>query len=85
MLFGGCPPGTTVPLDTHRLHYSELSVLGVYHHRPATFVAALELLAERALDLAPLIEAEHGLDGVEPALRAMQRREILKAAIRPAM
>ena len=21
-LFGGCPPGTNVPLDTHRLHYS---------------------------------------------------------------
>lgn len=85
MLFGGCPQGTTVPLDTHRLHYSELRVLGIYHHRPATFAEALDLLAGGDLDLAPLVEAEHGLDGVEDALRAMQRREILKAAIRPAM
>jgi L-iditol 2-dehydrogenase len=83
ILFGGCPQGTTVPLDTHRLHYSELTVLGIYHHRPATFAEALELLATGALDLSPLVEAEHGLDGVERALRAMQRREILKAAIRP--
>ena len=36
-LFGGCAPGTSVPLDTHRLHYSEITVKGVYHHRPATF------------------------------------------------
>ena len=85
MLFGGCPLGTEVPLDTHRLHYSELKVLGIYHHRPRTFAEAIERLGSGALDLSPLIEAEHGLDGVEPALRAMQRREILKAAIRPAL
>ena len=24
ILFGGCPPGTTAEMDTHRLHYSEL-------------------------------------------------------------
>lgn len=85
MLFGGCPQGTTVPLDTHRLHYSELTVVGIYHHRPTTFADAIELLSTGALDLSLLVEAEHGLDGVESALRAMQRREILKAAIRPAM
>ncbi len=85
MLFGGCPQGTTVPLDTHRLHYSELTVLGIYHHRPATFAEALDLLGTGGLDLSPLVEAQHGLEGVEAVLRAMQRREILKGAIRPAV
>src|SRR5690606_1120167 len=33
-LFGGCAPGTSIPLDTHLVHYSELTLKGVYHHRP---------------------------------------------------
>lgn len=83
VLFGGCAPGTEVALDTHRVHYSELTIKGVYHHRPATFVAALDRLATGDLDLRPLLQAEYGLDGVEQALREMQSRRVLKAVIRP--
>ncbi len=44
-LFGGCAPGSRVTLDTHRVHYSELTVKGVYHHRPENVRDALALLA----------------------------------------
>ena len=44
-LFGGCPPGTTVPLDAHRLHYSEITVEERLPPPPATFRRALDLLA----------------------------------------
>jgi L-iditol 2-dehydrogenase len=82
-LFGGCPSGTTVPLDTHRLHYSELTVKSAYHHRPATFRRALELLAGGDLQLHALLSGERPLAELEQALRSMARREALKVVIRP--
>jgi L-iditol 2-dehydrogenase len=30
-LFGGCAPGSTVALDTHLVHYSEITIKGAYH------------------------------------------------------
>ena len=82
-LFGGCPPGTTVPLDTHRLHYSEITVKSAYHHRPATFQRALDLLASGRLHPRVLLSAERPLAELEAALRSMRRREALKVVIRP--
>jgi L-iditol 2-dehydrogenase len=82
-LFGGCPPGTTVPLDTHRLHYSEITVKSAYHHRPATFQRALDLLANGRLHPRVLLSAERPLAQLEEALRSMRRREALKVVIRP--
>lgn len=82
-LFGGCPPGTTVPLDTHRLHYSEIAVQSAYHHRPATFRRALDLLARGRLHPEALLSAERPLAELEAALRSMRRREALKVVIRP--
>lgn len=83
VLFGGCAPGTVVPLDAQRLHYGELTVKGVYHHRPATVDRAVERLSASPAALASLLEEEHPLEGVETALRRMQGRQILKAAILP--
>lgn len=82
-LFGGCPPGTNVPLDTHRLHYSEITVKSAYHHRPATFQRALDLLASGSLHPRVLLSAERPLAELEEALRSMRRREALKVVIRP--
>lgn len=82
-LFGGCPPGTTVPLDTHLLHYSEIAVQSAYHHRPATFHRALDLLASGRLHPEALLSAERPLAELEAALRSMRRREALKVVIRP--
>jgi L-iditol 2-dehydrogenase len=83
LLFGGCRPGTVIPLDTHRLHYSELTVKGAYHHRPATFQRALDLLASGAVQTSELLSAERPLEELEDALRSMMRKEALKVVIRP--
>lgn len=82
-LFGGCAPGTAVPLDTHLIHYNEITVKGVYHHRPETFRRALELLAEKAFDAQLLLSAERPIEGVEAALRSMMEKRSLKVVIRP--
>ena len=82
-LFGGCPPGTTIPLDTAHLHYHEITVMGVYHHRPATVQAALEMLASKAFDAGLLLSAEYPIELVEEALRRMIRKEAIKVVVRP--
>ena len=83
-LFGGCAPGTAVPLDTHRVHYSELTVKGVYHHRPATLRRALALLADPAFPVDAILTGERSIAGVEDALRAMMSKQALKVVIRGA-
>ena len=80
-LFGGCAPGTTIELDTHRVHYNELTLKGVYHHRPATIRAALTLLGEPAFRADLLLSAQVPIEGVEEALRSMMRKENLKVVI----
>lgn len=82
-LFGGCAPGTHVKLDTHLVHYSELTIKGVYHHRPATVSQALNMLNRKAFDPRPLLTAEMPLHDLEKALRAMIGKEALKVVIRP--
>lgn len=81
-LFGGCAPGTSIPLDTHLVHYSELTVKGVYHHRPDTIRRALEMLADPAFKADLLLSAEMPIDRTEDALRAMIAKEALKVVIR---
>lgn len=83
-LFGGCAPGTTVPLDTHRLHYSEITVKGVYHHRPQTFRDALRALGDSTFPVDALLGEHMSIAKVESALRSMMRKENLKVVIRAA-
>jgi L-iditol 2-dehydrogenase len=58
--FGGCPNGTTVALDTHTIHYSNLKLLASFHHTPGTFRRALEFIE------AGVIRAEDFVDGQWP-------------------
>jgi L-iditol 2-dehydrogenase len=62
-LFGGCPGGTTVSLDTHTIHYSNLKLLASFHHTPRTFRRALEYIE------AGVIRAEDFVDGQWPLTR----------------
>jgi L-iditol 2-dehydrogenase len=83
VFFGGCAPGTSVPLDTRRVHYEELRLLGVFHHTPALIRRAVALLADGTLDPSPLVTHEMALDDVPRALDLMRRGEALKILIRP--
>jgi L-iditol 2-dehydrogenase len=83
-LFGGCPPGTTIPLDTHLVHYSELTIKGVYHHRPETFRRAIAMLADPSFKADLLLSGVQPIEGVVDALESMIRKEALKVVIRGA-
>jgi L-iditol 2-dehydrogenase len=83
IFFGGCAPGTRIQVDTRRVHYEELRLLGVFHHTPALIRQAVELLATGGLDPTPLVTHHMTLADVPRALEMMRRGEALKIAIRP--
>ncbi|MGH7323545.1 MAG: zinc-dependent alcohol dehydrogenase [Candidatus Rokuibacteriota bacterium] len=83
VLFGGCAPGDRVALDTARLHYEELTLVGAFHHTPDLIRRAVDLLESNALDPAGLLTHRMGLDGVVRALELMSRGDALKVLIEP--
>lgn len=82
-LFGGCAPGTKIELDTHLLHYSELTIKGVFHHTPYYIRVALDLICRRVVDARMFITAEKPLDKIVEALEMMVSHQGIKTAVFP--
>ncbi len=82
-LFGGCRQGAELKIDAERVHYLEQTLLGVYHHRPASFRSALDRLASAPTRYRRLVERELPLERLADALALMIERRALKVAIRP--
>lgn len=84
VLFGGCPTGSVVRLDTHRLHYDQVSLTSPFHFTPRDVRAAYELLSSGQFGGAALITAEYPLERLTEALDRQRRGEGAKFAIVPA-
>ncbi len=82
-LFGGCAAGTMVPFDAHRIHYSQLSLFGVFHHTPKYFKEALDLLAAGKIKTELLIRGKIELDQVPDFFRANAEKSGAKVAVLP--
>jgi L-iditol 2-dehydrogenase len=83
VLFGGCAPGTVVRLDTRRLHYEELRLVGAFHHTPELIRRAVEWLESEAVVPDGLLTHRRPLEDVRAALELMARGEALKVLIEP--
>lgn len=83
VFFGGCVPGTAIRLDTRRMHYEELSLLGAFHHTPEMIRRAVDLLESGAIVPDGLLTHHMGLGEVPAALDLMARGEALKVLIEP--
>jgi L-iditol 2-dehydrogenase len=83
-LFGGCPKGTKVLLDTQRLHYSEITLRATFHHTPETVRRAFALIAEHKIKAEDYVTGEAPLSELSHVLRHMaNRRGEIKTAIIP--
>jgi L-iditol 2-dehydrogenase len=82
-LFGGCKSGTHIQVDTRRLHYDELEIIGVFHHTPRYVRTALSLIASGQIDADALITHEMPLERLEEAFQLMISGATLKVAIIP--
>ena len=81
--FGGCKPGTTVTLDTRRVHYDEITTMGVFHFTPKAVKEAQRLLASGEVDVTPLVTGEMPLVELPAALEMVGRGEGIKYALVP--
>jgi L-iditol 2-dehydrogenase len=82
VFFGGRERGSDLSVDTYRLHYEELTLLGSFHHTPRTVRAALAFLGSGAHPWERLITHQIGLDEVA-GLFEDPPGDLLKAAVRP--
>jgi len=80
VMFGGLPEDARPVVDAYRLHYEELTVLGSFHHTPATVRAALGFLASRAYPWEQLVTHRVLLEDL-PTLFWDPPRDLLKAAV----
>jgi L-iditol 2-dehydrogenase len=83
VFFGGCAPGTSITVDTRRVHYEELALLGAFHHTPDTIRQAVDLMESGAVVPDGLVTHRMALGQVPDALALMSRGEALKVLITP--
>lgn len=77
-LFGGCASGTSVNIETRRLHYDEVSIISVFHHTPKYFREALRLIAENKIDVEKLITKKMQMKYAKKALEMQEKGEAIK-------
>jgi L-iditol 2-dehydrogenase len=83
VFFGGCPAGTSVTLDTRRMHYDNLTLLAPFHYRREDVRHAYELLTSRELGAGRIINGHRSLSELPAVFEALERGEFLKCAIVP--
>ncbi|MDJ0734241.1 MAG: alcohol dehydrogenase catalytic domain-containing protein [Nostocaceae cyanobacterium] len=82
-LFGGCPRDTTITVNTEQLHYSELTLKGVFHNTPQFVREALSLIANGKIPFELLISEQRPLQDLEQVFQDMRSRKVIKVAMIP--
>jgi L-iditol 2-dehydrogenase len=82
--FGGCATGTTVELDTNRLHYSEITLKASFHHTPEAVRKAFQLICTGKVRSSDYVTGEAPLSRLRQVFEAMaERGREIKTAIIP--
>lgn len=82
-LFGGTREGTSINIDTILLHYSQLTIKGVFHHTPKHVQTAFSLISDRRFRVDPFLSGEYPLERVVEALKLHGQQEGIKFTIVP--
>jgi L-iditol 2-dehydrogenase len=83
-LFGGCPRGTCVEIESSALHYSEITIKSSFHHTPRFIREALDTIARGEVLARDLITEEIRLAELPGLFRRMSNRNgQLKVAVMP--
>jgi L-iditol 2-dehydrogenase len=82
-LFGGCPRDSSISVNTEQLHYSELTLKGVFHNTPKYVREALSLLASHSIPFELLITEHRPLKDLEQVFQDMKNRKSIKVAMMP--
>ncbi|MBQ3310759.1 alcohol dehydrogenase catalytic domain-containing protein [bacterium] len=81
--FGGCKSGSTINLDTTKMHYGDIKLISVFHHTPQYFREALKLIASGEIEVEKLITERLSLQDVEYAMKQHIDGKVVKCLITP--
>ncbi len=81
LLFGGTKSGSELKVDATLLHYSQITIKGVFHTTPRHVAAALELLKLGVISAEDFIQNEYPLDRLEFAIREHASGAVIKNCI----
>ena len=71
-LFGGCPRGTELRVDTTRLHYDEIRIYASFHHTPETVRKALDFIKTSQVPALSLVREGRSLFDLPEVLKEMR-------------
>ncbi len=83
VFFGGCPPGTSISLDTYRLHYDQVRVFSPFHFTPQAVRRAKDLLTSGKIPAHALISGSYPLTQLSHAFDLLQQGQGIKYAVIP--
>jgi L-iditol 2-dehydrogenase len=83
LIFGGLPRGTVFPVDSYRLHYEEVNLLGSFHFSPRDVAQARVYLLEGGLELDALISGCWPLTQLAEVMRLLEAGAGMQYAIDP--
>lgn len=83
LLFGGSKTGTSLSIDTVLLHYSELTIKGIFHHTPKHVQIAFDLISSGQVKARDYITANKTLAETIDALELVGQQRGIKYAIIP--
>lgn len=81
LLFGGPKAGTTISLDTKLIHYSQLTLKGVFHTTPKYVKVAFDLISRGIINEEIFVSREYRLEQLEEAILSHKSGESIKNAI----
>lgn len=82
-LFGGCKAGTTVTLDTRRIHYDGIKIISPFHHTPRHFRESLRLISAGLVDVKKLITHRMNVSQINEAMQLHNQGKAIKIALTP--
>jgi len=82
ILFGGLPKANpSVTLDSNRIHYGEIEVVGAFSYHPAVHEQALDLIHRQVIRADLLVTHTFGLRDISRAFEAAAAGEALKVVV----
>lgn len=81
LLFGGTKSGTRLVADANLVHYSQLTIMGLYHTTPRYTMAAFQLLKEGVVKAEDFISESYPLSEIETAILEHSKGQCIKNKI----
>lgn len=81
LLFGGTKAGTKLEADANLIHYSQLTIRGLYHTVPQYTMAAFEMLKNSVIKAEDFISKSYSLEQIEEAILEHAKGRCIKNKI----